>query len=926
MPRRSSGRWLLALAAAGGLLLSVPGDCRAAGPASAGVAVLTQRHYWRKHYTTFPPVFAGDGAPHPQKPDSLAAMFPKPPPSGWAAPDFDDSGWLLAPGLEFEHGVKNLRLLGEMSQEEISARLRGTDPFLPAVALVCQRSRFVVADRRKVRKLLLSMSYRGGFVAYLNGREVARAHLPGGELRPETPSDVYPPEAFFYRDSLQKGRPRPLDTNDIGNAQWALRERSFGPAEIPCDALLDGANVLAVELRRSVYPKLCERQGTGFATVGLGRLELRAAADDGAFATAAGPQVWAVEVTRTVFDPAWSAATESRGPIRIAAARNGIFAGQAVVASGDDRPLGALRVKVSALRQAGGEGIIPADAIAVRYGVPNPFWPAALRELGLPVTPPRWKRDAAVGGGTRFDVLLDAPPADAPAVAVWVSVRTPRDAPAGRYTGELAIEAQGKPFSVPLDVSVAAWALPDVKDYASLINIYQSPDTLAEYYKAKPWSEAHWKLIDRSLKLMGEMGNIGLFVPLLAESQMGNAESMVPWLQQPDGSYRYDFSAFDRYIETALKHHDRLRFVALNVWGYEAANRTWRGPRDYASFYGARVTVVDPAQEHVAQPPAAESSQARAPVPHTPAGKRESIKLPQYGTPECEALWRPVLLALRDRLQARGLGDKILLGLAGDLGPDPATAAMFHRILPEAGWMAESHQPQRAYIYDPQTKAAVAVRYNSIVYGGEIPDPAVRRFHGWQVDEKAVLLNFNRSGSCLLLMGYPPPWSFRMWMESTLVYGRAGNGRVGGDYWHIGARLLGEGKADWGVVGGSGGTLFNRYLHSHADEAGLGRNCTDLFGPGPDGPVATIRLECAHEGNQEAEARIFIERALLRKDKALPADLARKCQELLDERTNVTRLWRMRAQDIAPFGWQERSRRLFDAAAEVGNAVAARNE
>ncbi|HUT31956.1 MAG TPA: glycoside hydrolase domain-containing protein [Planctomycetota bacterium] len=892
MPREARALFLLGLCAAG----------LAGQAAPEGDVVLTQRHYWRKHYTTFAPVFAGDGVPAP-KPDSLVAMFPEPPGAGWSAPGFDDSGWLLAPGLEFEHGVKNLRLLGEMSQEEISARLRGTDPFLPAVGLVCLRSRFVVTDRAKVRKLTLALSCRGGFVAYLNGTEIARAHLPEGELRPGTPAEAYPPEAFFHRDSLEKGRPRALDPNDLRNPQWALRERVFGPAEIALDRLRDGVNVLAIEMHRGMYPPLCARQSAAMVgTVGLGRLELRAEADAGAIsAPPFGVQVWTVDTTRTLFDPALSAANESRGPVRIVAARNGTFAGQALVAA--HAPLTGLSAKASALRQAGGNGVIPAEAVSVRYGVPNPFWPAALRELGLPVTPPRWRRDAAAEGGTRFDMLLDAPPADASAVAVWVSARVPRDASAGRYTGELSIEAQGKAFTGTLELHVADWTLPDVKDYATLLNIYQSPDTLALYYKVKPWSDAHWKLIEKSLTLMGGMGNIGLFVPLLAESQMGNSESMVPWLKQADGSFRYDFSRFDRYTETALKTHDRLRFVSLNAWGYEASNRTWRGPRDYASFYGARVTVVEPA-----------------------TGKRESVKLPQYGTSECEALWRPLLVALHERLKAKGLGDSIVIGIAGDMGPDPPTAAMFRRILPEAGWLAESHQPQRAYVFDPQTKATVPVRWNSVVYGGDIPDPATRRLYGWQYDEKSVILNFNRSGSALMLMGYPPPWSFRMWMESTLVYGRAGNGRVGGDYWHIGAQLLGEGKAEWGIVGGSGGTLFNRYFHSHADETGLGRSCTDLFAPGPEGPATTIRLECAREGSQEAEARVFIEKALVRAHDTLPRELVHKCRALLDERTNLTRLWRMRVQDIAPFGWQERSRRLFDAAGEVSKVIASHKE
>lgn len=600
-----------------------------------------------------------------------------------------------------------------------------------------------------------------------------------------------------------------------------------------------------------------------------------------------GPQVYTVDTARTLFDPA-ATLNEARGPVRIVAARNGTFAGQVAVTGAQG-----LSAKVSPLRQVGGTGLIPAAALRIRYGVPNPFWPAALAELGMPA-PIRWKLDAGLGGGTRFDLLLDAPPAKADPVAVWVSASVPKFTPSGLYAGELAI---GR-VAVPLQVEVADWTLPELADYTSVINIYQSPETLAEHYKVEPWSEAHWRLIERSLKLMGGMGNIGIFIPLLAESQMGNPESWVTWVKRADGSYQYDVGIFDRYVDTALKYHNRLRFICLNVWGYEAANRTWRGPRDYASFYGARVTVLDPA-----------------------TGQKRNIKLPQYGTPECAELWRPLLHALRDRLKAKGLDTRTVLGLAGDLGPEPATVAMFRDILPGAPWLAEAHQVQRGFVYDAASKAAVPVRFNSIVYGGDFLDPAARRLYGWQQQAGTPLvMSFNRSGSALILMGYQPPWSFRVWMESSLAYGRAGNGRVGGDYWHIGAKLLGEGKADWGIIGGSGGTLFNRYMHSHADETGLGRSCTDLFGPGPDGPVSTIRLECAREGNQEAEARIFIEKALLDRQRPLPPELARRCQELLDERTNVARLFRLgalAAQSIAPQGWQERSRRLFDAAAET---------
>jgi hypothetical protein len=107
------------------------------------------------------------------------------------------------------------------------------------------------------------------------------------------------------------------------------------------------------------------------------------------------------------------------------------------------------------------------------------------------------------------------------------------------------------------------------------------------------------------------------------------------------------------------------------------------------------------------------------------------------------------------------------------------------------------------------------------------------------------------------------------------------------------------------------------YLYSATGQTGLGNSVTDLFGPGPDGPASTVRLENAREGNQEAEARVFIEKALLDKAAPLPDDLAKGCQQVLDERTNVLRMWAWGAAALAPYRWGERNQQLFEAAAKV---------
>jgi hypothetical protein len=584
-----------------------------------------------------------------------------------------------------------------------------------------------------------------------------------------------------------------------------------------------------------------------------------------------------------------------------------------------------LQAKADALKKKGGGGEIPSASWRMRYGAVNPTRTASPFALATGLIAPR------------FDMLLEAPPARAApaaaatiagwsgqirqslglpekaenvaAVPVWVTVQVPGTAGAGDYEGSLTVTAQGAPpVTVPVQLHVADWTLPDVKDYGSVLFVYQSPDTLAEYYKVAPWSPAHWRLIDRSLTLLGEASNAGLILPLMAESQHGNAESLVLWIKKADGTYAYDFTNFDKYVETALKHHDpkRLKAVELDVWGRQAEVKD----------AGALVTLLDPA-----------------------TGAKSQMKLPDYGTAECEALWRPLLLAVRERLQKAGVADKIMLGMPTDPAPPPSHVAMFRNILPDAPWMREDHHAHvywrdsahPALPYDPaecdalgydrykmaSCKKVVPVGLTSTVYGhiiwyGPLPDPKRQRLYGWRREpDRPFILSYNRCQSATLaLNGFASPWPYHMWMESSLVGGWIGNGRVGGDYFRMG-----------------GGTLFLRYP---ASVPALGHNLTgstpDLLAPGPDGAVTTVRFENARAGIQESEARIFLEKALLNKDKPLPADLAKRCQELLDARTramqtgNLNWTWGVSSRGDTAFGmqdWQKSCRSLFDLAAEA---------
>jgi hypothetical protein len=165
-------------------------------------------------------------------------------------------------------------------------------------------------------------------------------------------------------------------------------------------------------------------------------------------------------------------------PVVIVAARNGAFSGKVAVSNAQT-----LGVRASDLKA--GTAVIPAKNVAIRYGVP----PAQDLSQRMP---------------RRIDPLLEAPPKTLPAeIEVWATVHVPADAAAGNYRGTLRVAGT----DVPLEVKVQDWTLPEPQNYRSWVDMIQSPDTLALEYNVPLWSEKHWSLIAKSLRLMGQSGN-----------------------------------------------------------------------------------------------------------------------------------------------------------------------------------------------------------------------------------------------------------------------------------------------------------------------------------------------------------------------------------------------------------------------------------
>jgi len=854
--------------------LAVVSASLAADAASGPVTILDGRSPWRVLYSwDRPAVLTADG-PKPRllkggrnvRPEEEAdfhfiTQYPR---GVWTKADFDDSGWARRHFIarwasgEWDHRAGGGR--GSINLRQLSVR-----------------GKFTVTDPARAAGMTVSLSYRGGAVVYVNGREIARGHLPAGAVAPGSLAGPYPDRAFFKED----GKPWNWfgDRDVIGKEAYPLRVRTIERAAVGADVLVKGTNVLAIEVHAAPYP---EPFGTRklrpeWATCGLIEASLTCPAGAAApnVTRPAGFHVWNTSTAEELYDAAWGDPHEPLRPIRLAAPRNACASGRVAVSI--DPPTGELRASITAAATADGKKL-PASAIQLRYGrfvsPRGSRWGGAINPALVQAGSRAWRRD---------DALAKTPGAGA-VRSVWVLAEIPADAAAGEYQATLTLSTPGSPpVEVPVELHVIDWVLPDPADFTYFLGMIECPEGVALTYDVPMWSGRHCKLVGESLEWIGKLGPKVLYLPLTAESQYGNERSLVTWVRDADGRVSHDFSAVETYVDLALKHMGRPQFVVLGVWD-SCMHISTRGHRRKFPRYTVR----------------------------GPDGTLTNADGPVHGTAENEGFWKPVLHGVRDRLARRHLADRMLLGYVADQGPDKATVGVFHRLLPGVGWQATRHAP-RGYGTVAHEGGAVPILYQSNVWGGwDNWDPSRRRVYGWKFPLDPSLRTWLDRG----LFDASSIGQFRTACEQALLADRRGLGQIGADFWPV--------KAGKDI---RGGTMVGRYPAT--SEGNLGIYAGQLLYPGKDGPVPTARYQMMRENIQECEARIFLEKLLTAnaKPRPLPAPLARRARAVLDERTRWHRVAGLAAESIISWpysGWEKRSETLFAAAAEAAGAAAAK--
>lgn len=546
------------------------------------------------------------------------------------------------------------------------------------------------------------------------------------------------------------------------------RNRVLKKLLLPRKLLKKGSNLLAIAVHRSDLHPIAGgiyHGGIRWPHARLISMQLKSSKTStvSGLQRPKGMQVWVRDPGARTYNTDYLEPGAPVGTIRLVGGRGGTYSSQ--VSVGSDSKLSKVRLQAGGLAMRKGKGIIRAENVRIYPMIPRKgaemAWGGTGRNGDINTRSTKENRVAAKRSGWKapygaynprhpkvdyfghigWSALSKAPTElDLPAGtsrSFWLSLNIPPAAQAGIYQGAVKVSAEGQePVSIPIELEVTAWRLPDPQSFNTAVVAEQSPYGVAKHYQVPLWSDQHFELMEGSFYHLSRLGNRWLNIPVILNTEYGNGEdTMISWTRRADGSLAFDYSILDRYLNLAVKYWGKPKIVHFAVM---------HGPDSNTS----EVIVKD-----------------------AKTAKKTKVQLSGLGVSEQLRVeyWGAFARSLCEHMRKRGLETSMCWGYAWDSEADPGLKPLLKRFAPAVHWARGGHffLPDKYY------------RITSTIYAG----PAKGfRDRGWRRTDAINLINPRTYNKIINIMGDYPPFMVRVWPDRTLAGGHQGIGRMGADY------------------------------------------------------------------------------------------------------------------------------------------------
>ncbi|HEV2483092.1 MAG TPA: glycoside hydrolase domain-containing protein [Puia sp.] len=140
---------------------------------------------------------------------------------------------------------------------------------------------------------------------------------------------------------------------------------------------------------------------------------------------------------------------------------------------------------------------------------------------------------------------------------IWLRCNIPADAEAGTYSGTIEVRTAGAGQAVlNIRLIVQKQVLPKPHDWHHRLDLWQNPWVISQYYHVQPWGEEHKALLKKHLQLYADAGGTFITTYGVHSPWAGNEyvveDGMIEWIKRKNGSWRFDYTIFDQYVELAM--------------------------------------------------------------------------------------------------------------------------------------------------------------------------------------------------------------------------------------------------------------------------------------------------------------------------------------------------------------------------------------
>jgi len=136
---------------------------------------------------------------------------------------------------------------------------------------------------------------------------------------------------------------------------------------------------------------------------------------------------------------------------------------------------------------------------------------------------------------------------------VWLTINIPANANPGVYKSELSVTARGlKTQKFDIELNIQNRTLPPATEWQYHLDLWQHPSAVARAQNLELWSDEHFEAMKPLYKMLADAGQKVITTTVNRDpwvQTFDKYEDMILWTKNADGTWTYDYTIFDRWVE-----------------------------------------------------------------------------------------------------------------------------------------------------------------------------------------------------------------------------------------------------------------------------------------------------------------------------------------------------------------------------------------